>query len=192
MSSLSDMRPITCVVAAEDPEIAAKMVQPITFTCKRRPGSSPAHGASPWNSERDRRVRNKSSPIRMNSGSASSSCVVKMFQAYCGKSLSSGIERNIASSSVAVSASVRPIHKPAANSANRITNRATTSMVMESGIRSQARARSFDGRGLHAVVLQRQAEHRLDRAREELEREQQHAEGDDGLWKPQRGFARGR
>ncbi len=92
------MRPITCVVAADEPEIAAKMVQPITFTCSRRPGSSPAHGASPWNSDRDKLVRNNSSPIRMNSGSASSSCVVRMFQAYCGSSLSSGIERNIASS----------------------------------------------------------------------------------------------
>src|SRR3954452_18850568 len=191
-SSLSDMRPITCVVAADEPEIAAKIVQPITFTCRRRPGSSPAHGASPWNSERDKRVRNSNSPIRMNSGNASSSCVVKMFQAYCGSSLSSGIERNIASSNVAVSASVRPIQTPHARSANRIAKSATTSMVMESGVRWLARGRSFDGRGLHAVILQRQAEHGLDRARQELERQQQHAKGDDGLRKPQRGVARGR
>ena len=87
------MRPTTCVVAADEPEIAAKIEQPTTFTCSSRPGSSPAHGASPWNSERDRRDWNRISPIRMNIGSASSSCVVRMFQAYCGQQL---VERDVA------------------------------------------------------------------------------------------------
>ena len=47
------MRPTTCVVAADEPEIAAKIEQPTTFTCRSRPGSRPVHGASPWNSERE-------------------------------------------------------------------------------------------------------------------------------------------
>ena len=34
------MRPTTCVVAADEPEIAAKIEQPMTLTCSRRPGSS--------------------------------------------------------------------------------------------------------------------------------------------------------
>src|SRR5216683_7409414 len=196
-SSLSDMRPITCVVAADEPEIAAKIVQPITFTCRRRPGSSPAHGASPVNNDRDRRVRNSTSPIRMNSGNANSSCVVRMFQAYCGSSLSSGIERNIASSKVAVIVSVSPIHSPPASRTNRIANRLTTSRVIGFAVRRQEwrlwqGARSFDGRGLHADIFERQPERGLDGPRQELQREQQHAKGDGGLRKPQRRVARRR
>src|SRR5882724_669136 len=191
------MRPITCVVAADEPEIAAKIVQPITFTCTSLPGSSPAQGASPWNSDRDRRVRNSNSPIRMNSGNANSSCVVRMFQAYCGSSLSRGIERNIASSRVAVIAKVSPIHKPAASKTNRMTNRLTTSMVIGFAVRmrewlSWSRACSFYRRGPHAMVFERQAERGLDGPCQQLQREQQHPEGDGGLRKPQRRVARGR
>ena len=116
------MRPTTCVVAADEPEIAAKIEQPTTFTCSSRPGSSPAHGASPWNSERDRRDWNRISPIRMNIGSASSSCVVRMFQAYCASSLSSGMLRKIASSTAPVAPSVSPIQMPPASAENRIAN----------------------------------------------------------------------
>ena len=116
------MRPTTCVVAADEPEIAAKIEQPTTFTCSSRPGSSPAHGASPWNSERDRRDWNRISPIRMNIGSASSSCVVRMFQAYWASSLSSGMLRNSASMIAPVAPSVSPIQMPPASAENRIAN----------------------------------------------------------------------
>src|SRR5215204_25803 len=88
------MRPTTCVVAADEPEIAAKIEQPTTLTWSSRPGSRPVQGASPWNSERESFVRNRISPMTMNSGSAKSSWVVRMFQAYCGSSLSSGMLRN--------------------------------------------------------------------------------------------------
>src|SRR5437588_1481020 len=122
----------------------------------------------------------------MNNGRARSSCVVRMFQAYCGSSFSSGIDRNIASSKVAVSASVSPIQRPPASNANRMTNRLTTSTVIGCGVRRREwrlwwRARSFDGRGLHAMIFERQPERRLNGARQELKREQQHPEGDDGL-----------
>src|SRR5687768_1982797 len=59
-------------VADEDPDTAAKMPQPNTFTCMRRPGSQPSHGAMPSNISSDRRVRNRISPIHTNSGSAAS------------------------------------------------------------------------------------------------------------------------
>ena len=42
------------------------------------------------------------------------------------------------------------------------------------------------------MILHRQTERRLDRARKELQREQQHPKGDDGLRKPQWRVARGR
>ena len=57
----------------------------------------PRQQSGPWrepgNSERDRRDWNKISPIRMNIGSESSSCVVSMFQAYCAEQL---VERDVA------------------------------------------------------------------------------------------------
>ena len=59
-------------VAAEEPDTAAKMPQPITFTCTRRPGSHCSQGDRPRNISSDRRVRNRISPIQMNSGSAAS------------------------------------------------------------------------------------------------------------------------
>ena len=126
------MRPTTCVVAADEPEIAAKIEQPTTFTCSNRPGSRPAHGASPWNSERDRRDWNRISPIRMNIGSASSSCVVRMFQAYCASSLSSGMSRKIASITAPVAPRVSPIQMPPASAENRIANIVPTTVPIYS------------------------------------------------------------
>jgi hypothetical protein len=122
------MRPTTCVVAADEPEIAAKIVQPMTFTCSRRPGSNAAHGASPLNKDWESRVRNRISPIRMNSGNASSSCVVRIFHAYCASSLSSGMSRNSASRIVPVTARVQPIHMPPARNVNSTTNMTMTTI----------------------------------------------------------------
>src|ERR1044071_8177900 len=172
------MRPTTCVVAADEPEIAAKIEQPTTLTCSSRPGSSPAHGASPWNSERDRRDWNRISPIRMNIGSASSSCVVRMFQAYCASSLARGIVRNSAGITAPVAPSVSPIQMPPASAENRIANMVPVTVPM--GLR-YSYSWLFHRRGLDAVIFQRQAEQRLDGAREELQRQQHHAERDHGL-----------
>ena len=57
-------------VAALDPDTAAKIVQPTTLVCSRRPGSRVSQGASPWNMSSDSLVRNRISPIQMKSGSA--------------------------------------------------------------------------------------------------------------------------
>ena len=64
--------------------------------------------------------------MTMNSGSASNSWVVRMFQAYCASSLSSGMSRKMPSRIVPVTASVQPIHSPPARKANSTTNMVST------------------------------------------------------------------
>ena len=90
------MRPTVAVVAAEEPEIAANMVQPSTFTWSSRPGRRVVHGASPVKSEAERREWNRISAIRMKSGSAISSGVVVAFQVSCASSFSTGRLRKMA------------------------------------------------------------------------------------------------
>src|SRR3954468_6856533 len=184
------MRPTTWVVAADEPEMAAKIVQPMTLTCSSRPGSSAAHGAKPLNSDWDRRVRNRISPIRMNSGSARSSCVVRMFQAYCATSLSSGMSRKSASRTVPVAASVQPIHRPPARKANSTTNMVTTTISM--GGQVPCAPSLGDGAGTHADILEGQAQHRLQEPGGELNREKHDSEGHESLRYPDERSARDR
>src|SRR5512147_6928 len=65
-----EIRPMVAAVAADEPEIAAKMPQPTTLVCISRPGSGSTQGARPRNMSSETRVRNRISPIQMNSGSA--------------------------------------------------------------------------------------------------------------------------
>ena len=62
--------PTVIRVAAEEPETAAKTVQPTTLVCSNPPGSRASQGARPLNMSSLRRVRNRISPIQMNNGSA--------------------------------------------------------------------------------------------------------------------------
>ncbi len=62
--------PIVAQVAADEPETAAKIVQPMTFVCRSRPGNLPIQGARPRNMSSDSLERNRISPIQMNIGSA--------------------------------------------------------------------------------------------------------------------------
>jgi hypothetical protein len=64
--------------------------------------------------------------MMMKSGRATSSEVVRMFHAYCGSSLSSGIDRNAQSRLKAVSMSVSPIHRPPARAMNSTPNSVAT------------------------------------------------------------------
>src|SRR4051812_16913085 len=57
-------------VAADEPDTAAKIVQPITLVCNRLPGSRLTHGARPRNMLSLSLVRNRISPIQTNNGSA--------------------------------------------------------------------------------------------------------------------------
>ena len=67
------MRPTVAVVAAEEPETAAKIVQPITFTCSNPPGRRCTQGAMPLNSDSDSLLKNKMSPINTNKGRVTNS-----------------------------------------------------------------------------------------------------------------------
>src|SRR6478736_4311564 len=70
LSSGSVILPMVAQVAAELPDTAAKIVQPMMLVCSRRPGSRSSQGARPLNMSSDSRVRNRISPIQQNSGSA--------------------------------------------------------------------------------------------------------------------------
>src|SRR3990172_5767231 len=59
-------------VAADEPDTEPKMPQPRMLTCISRPGSQLSQGASPSNICSESLVRNRISPIQMNSGSAAS------------------------------------------------------------------------------------------------------------------------
>ncbi len=61
---------MVAAVAADEPEMAAKMPQPKTLVCKSRPGSRCIQGARPRNMSSDNFERNRISPIQMNIGSA--------------------------------------------------------------------------------------------------------------------------
>src|SRR5690606_12815144 len=62
--------PMVTQVAAEEPDTAAKMAQPTTLVCSRRPGIRSSHGASPLNKSWERRERKSISPIHRNNGRA--------------------------------------------------------------------------------------------------------------------------
>src|SRR3954463_8961181 len=57
-------------VAAEEPDTAAKIVQPMMLVCNSLPGSRSSHGARPRNMSLESRVRNRTSPIHTKSGNA--------------------------------------------------------------------------------------------------------------------------
>src|SRR4029079_15687242 len=59
-------------VAADEPDTEPKIPQANTLTCISRPGMRLSHGDSPRNISSDSLVRNRISPIQMNSGNAAS------------------------------------------------------------------------------------------------------------------------
>src|SRR5690606_12135663 len=62
--------PTVAQVAADEPETEAKIVQPITLVCSKRPGKALTQGARPRNMFSDRLVRYRISPIQTNRGRA--------------------------------------------------------------------------------------------------------------------------
>src|SRR5216684_222392 len=77
-------------VAADEPDTAAKMPQPITFTCVNRPGSHWTQGDRPRNISSDSLVRKSISPIQMNNGSAASVQDALALQVVVASTLPSG------------------------------------------------------------------------------------------------------
>src|SRR5436305_10484292 len=108
-------------VAADEPDTAAKMVQPITFVCSKRPGKRLTHGARPLNMLSLSLVRNRISPIHTKSGSAVSVQLDAEPQTVIAIASPAGRDENSCMPIHATPASVRPIHTPLASSANSAT-----------------------------------------------------------------------
>src|SRR5688500_4048475 len=108
-------------VAADEPETAAKMVQPITLVWSSRPGSRDTHGASPRNMLSLNRVRNRISPIQMKSGSAVRVQLEDEPQTVTAIASPAGRDENSCMPNQATPASVRPIQTPLPSNANSAT-----------------------------------------------------------------------
>src|SRR3954467_12820971 len=99
-------------VAADDPETAAKMVQPITLVWSRRPGKRLTHGARPRNMLSLSLVRNRISPIQMNSGKAVRVQLEAEPQTVMAMASPAGRDENNCIPIQATPARVRPIQTP--------------------------------------------------------------------------------
>src|SRR4051795_13019206 len=115
-SSGSEILPMVAQVAADEPETAAKMPHPITFTCVNRPGSHCTQGDRPRNISSDSLVRNRISPIQMNNGSAASVQDALALQVVVASTLPSGRLVVIAIATKPTSPSATAIQTPLASS----------------------------------------------------------------------------
>ena len=121
--------PIVAQVAADEPEMAAKMVQPTTLVCSSRPGSLSIQGARPRNMLSDSLLRNRISPIHKNSGKAVSvhaelaPQMVSIMLSPTGRLVNSSIPIRPTASRP------RPIHMPAPSTANRATINTTAAIM---------------------------------------------------------------
>src|SRR5205809_2691048 len=113
-------------VAALEPDTAAKIAQPTTLVCSKRPGRRCIHGARPRNMSCDRRVRNRISPIQMKRGRAVKVQLDAEPQIVTAIASPAGRELNSCMPIHATPDSVRPIHTPLP----RITNSATISRAV--------------------------------------------------------------
>ena len=163
------IRPTVAVVAAEEPEIAANIVQPSTLTWRSLPGSRVVHGASPVKREAERREWNRISAIRMKSGSAMSSGVVVTFQVSCARSFSIGMLRKMPRPTRPGAKSASPTHTPSPSP------RASTPMTTPAA--RTVTASSHPELPPRLLVLRRVAREEADRPRHELEGEEHRPEG---------------
>src|SRR6476646_6666794 len=102
-------------VAADEPDTAAKMPQPITFTCVSRPGSHCTKGERPRNISSDNLVRNRISPIQPNSGRAASVHEALALQVVVASTVPSGTLVVSAIATNPTSPSATAIHTPLAS-----------------------------------------------------------------------------
>ena len=105
-------------VAADEPDTAAKMAQPITLMCSKRPGKRLSHGASPRNMPSAKRERNKISPIHKNSGSAVSVQLVTLPQMVSTMASPTGRSVNNCMATNATPSKDRPNHRPEPSTAS--------------------------------------------------------------------------
>ncbi len=121
-------------VTTDEPETAAKMVQPITLTCSRRL----SHGARPQNMPWASLERNRISPIHRNSGKAVSIQLVVLLQMVSTMASPTGRSVKNCIAITATPSRDRPIH----------TEPSSTSMktIRKSAIKASMAASSFDPR----------------------------------------------
>ena len=124
-------------VAAEDPETAAKIVQPMMLVCSSRPGSRSSHGARPRNMSSESRVRNRISPIQTKSGSAVSVHDDAVPQIVTAIASPAGRDEKSSMPIHATPASASPIQTPLPSSTKSAT---TSSVVISASMRSPLRA----------------------------------------------------
>ena len=110
-------------VAALEPDTAAKIVQPTTFVCSKRPGSDCTHGASPLNMSCDSRVRNKISPIQIKRGRAVRVQLDAEPQIVTAIASPAGLDANSCMPIQATPERVRPIHTPLPRIRNSVRTR---------------------------------------------------------------------
>jgi hypothetical protein len=129
--------PTVAQVAADEPETAAKMAQPITLVCSSRPGRRLSQGARPLNRSSDSRVRNRISPIHRKSGRAVSVQLEDAPQMVTAMASPAGRLEKISMPIQAVPARVRPTQTPQPSSAKiETTNRVMTSSSFMGLLRS--------------------------------------------------------
>src|SRR5664279_3776851 len=112
------MRPMVAQVAAEEPDTAAKIAQPITLTCNSRPGSFCTHGAKPSNMSSDNLVRYRISPIQMNIGSALRSHEFDAVHIDVASTCPAGVASFVMTAAKPQTASAMAIHTPEPRMAN--------------------------------------------------------------------------
>src|ERR1035437_2195350 len=120
---------MVAAVAADEPEIAAKMPQPITLQCSSRPGNAVSQGARPRNISSEMRLRNRISPIQMNNGSAVSDQFALDPHTVVAMSLPTGVEVKSSIAAQPMASSTMAIHTPPASST---PSRASRNSVMPS------------------------------------------------------------
>src|SRR5450631_3129494 len=112
-------------VAADEPETAAKIVQPMMLVCSRRPGTRSSQGARPLNMSSDSRVRKRISPIHTNSGRAvrvhedAEPQIVTAIASPAGRDAKRSMPIH------ATPASAMPIHTPLPSNTNSATIKST-------------------------------------------------------------------
>src|SRR5690606_10317576 len=172
--------PMVAQVAADEPETAAKIVQPMMLVCSRRPGMRVIQGARPRNMSSDSLVRKRISPIQMNIGRAVSVQLEDAPQMVVTMASPTGREVNSAMAIQPQASRPRPIHRPAANRAKRATIRKTAMMIWSTaGI-------LFGAGEFGGLIVQRFAAQNQDEFLDEGDAEDHRAERHADLRNPQR------
>jgi hypothetical protein len=167
------MRPTTWVVAADEPEMAAKIVHPDDVHVQQ-PTRQQARPTAPAPEQRLRQPRAEQDLAHQDEQRQRQQFLRGQdVPVYCAISLSSGMSRKPNSSMVPVTASARPIHSPARRQAEQDDEHGEDFDFMrasDGSARDGNRYSATDWTGAHAEVLERQAQAGPEEPRDELQR----------------------